>query len=266
MQQTWRTRTARGASALVLVIGLAACGSDSNDSGSGGNGDLEGSIQVFIASSLNPAFTTFAEEFQDANPGTEITLNSGSSTTLAEQIQSGADADVYASADTKNMDNLQAADLLDGEPILFAKNQMEIAVEPGNPRQIETLQDLENKDLIVVLCVSEAPCGKYADQLIEENDLTITPKSREIDVATTLAKVDSGDADAALVYVTDVKDADDAVDGVSIPTEQNVVATYPITTLSDSGNAALAQAWVDFVTAPAQEQRLQDEFGFLPVS
>jgi molybdate transport system substrate-binding protein len=266
MQQTRRTRTARGAVALALAIGLAACGSSSKDSGNGDRGELSGSIQVFMASSLNPAFTAFAEEFQAAHAGTEITLNPGSSTTLAEQIQSGADADVYASADTKNMDNLQAADLVGGDPILFAKNQMEIAVEPGNPKQIKALADLENKNLIVVLCVSEAPCGKYADQLIEQNDLTITPKSREIDVATTLAKVESGDADAALVYVTDVKDAGDGVDGVTIPTEQNVVATYPIAPLSDSGNAALAHAWVDFVTAPAQEQRLQDEFGFLPAS
>jgi len=263
MHGIWRTRSARGALALVLATGLAACGSSSKDSS---GGDLSGSIQVFMASSLNPAFTAFAEKFQDLHPGTEITLNSGSSTTLAEQIQEGADADVYASADTKNMDNLQEADLVTAEPIVFAKNQMEIAVESGNPKHVKTLEDLEDKDLIVVLCVSEAPCGKYADQLIEQNDLTITPKSREIDVATTLAKVASGDADGALVYVTDVQDADDEVDGVTIPTDQNVVATYPIAPLKDSGNAALAQAWVDYVTAPAQEQRLQDEFGFLPAS
>jgi len=166
MHGIWRARSARGALALVLVLatGLAACGSSSKDSS---GGDLSGSIQVFMASSLNPAFTAFAEEFQDAHPGTEITLNSGSSTTLAEQIQEGANADVYASADTKNMDNLQEADLVTAEPIVFAKNQMEIAVESGNPKHVKTLEDLENKDLIVVLCVSEAPCGKYADQLIE---------------------------------------------------------------------------------------------------
>jgi molybdate transport system substrate-binding protein len=263
MQRTWG-RTA-SAPALVLVLVLAGCGSDSIDSGRG-NGNLAGSIQVFIASSLNPAFTAFADEFVDAHAGTEITLNAGSSTTLAEQIKSGADADVYASADTKNMDNLQAADLVDGEPVLFATNQMAIAVEPGNPKGIETLEDLADNDVIVVLCVSEAPCGMYADQLFEDNEVTITPRSREIDVATTLAKVESGDADAALVYVTDVKDAGDAVVGVSVPTDRNVVATYPIATLKESGNAALAQAWVDFVTAPAQEQRLQDQFGFLPVS
>ena len=127
MHGIWRTRSARGALALVLATGLAACGSSSKDSS---GGDLSGSIQVFMASSLNPAFTAFAEKFQDLHPGTEITLNSGSSTTLAEQIQEGANADVYASADTKNMDNLQEADLVTAEPIVFAKNQMEIAVRP----------------------------------------------------------------------------------------------------------------------------------------
>jgi molybdate transport system substrate-binding protein len=263
MRTSRRTRTASAGLALVLTIGLAACGSSEPRSG-GSDGRLAGSIQVFIASSLTPAFTAFAKRFEDAHPGTEIKLNPGSSTTLAEQIRSGADADVYASADTKNMGKLQESGQVTAEPVLFAKNEMEIAVEPGNPKHIDNLQDLEKNDLIVVLCASEAPCGRYADQLIERNDLTITPKSREIDVATTLTKVASGDADAALVYATDVKDAAHEVDGVTIPTDQNVVATYPIAPLRDSGNAALAQAWVDFVTAPAQEHSLQDQFGFLP--
>ena len=246
----------------MLAVGLVACGSSSKDGG--GNGGLSGSIQVFIASSLTPAFTAFAKDFQDAHPGTEIKLNPGSSTTLAQQIQGGAEADVFASADTKNMDTLKSGGQVTAEPALFAKNQMEIAVEPGNPKKIKSLHDLENPDLIVVLCASEAPCGKYADQLLAQDNITLTPKSREIDVATTLAKVSSGDADAALVYVTDVKNAEDEVDGVTIPTKQNVVATYPIAPLKDSGNAALAQAWIDYVTAPRQEQRLQQEFGFLP--
>jgi molybdate transport system substrate-binding protein len=251
--------------ALVLATALVACGSSSKNK-DGGRGGLSGSIQVFMASSLTPAFTAFAEDFQDAHPGTKVTLNPGSSTTLAGQIQSGAGADVFASADTKSMDTLRSGGQVTAEPVELAKNQMEIAVEPGNPKQIKTLQDLENPDLTVVLCASEAPCGKYADLLLEQDDVTLTPKSREIDVATTLAKVDSGDADAALVYVTDVKAHEDDVDGVTIPTDQNVVATYPIAPLRDSGNAALAQAWVDYVTAPAQEQGLQHEFGFLPAS
>jgi molybdate transport system substrate-binding protein len=140
---------------------------------------------------------------------------------------------------------------------------MEIAVAPGNPRNVATVADLTKPGLIVVLCASEAPCGKYADQLLKQDHVTITPKSRELDVASTLTKVENGDADAAIVYVTDVKGAQGKVDGVEIPTGQNVVATLPIAALKDSKNAALARAWVDFVTSSTSEQTLQEQYGFL---
>lgn len=263
MRATRRTRTARGAIAFVLAIGLAACGSSSKSpSGRSGNG-LSGSIQVFFGSSLTKAFTDFAKEFEDAHPGTSIKLNPGSSTTLADQIQGGADADVFASADTKNMQKLQDSGQVTAEPIVFAKNQMEIAVEPGNPRKVKTVRDLGNPKLIVVLCASEAPCGKYADQVLEQNNVKVTAKSRELDAASTLMKVSTGNADAAIVYVTDVKGAGSSVEGVQIPTDQNVVATLPIAALKETKNAALADAWVKFVTAPAQEQKLEQTYGFL---
>jgi molybdate transport system substrate-binding protein len=263
MHRTWKTRAARGAIALVLAMGLAACSSSSKSTSNGASNNLSGSIQVFLGSSLTKAFTDFAKEFEDAHPGTSIKLNPGSSTTLAAQIQSGADADVFASADTKNMTKLQDGGEVTAKPVVFAKNQMEIAVEPGNPKKVKTVQDLASPNLIVVLCASEAPCGKYADQVLAQNNVKVTPKSRELDAASTLAKVSSGNADAAIVYVTDVKGAGSEVEGVEIPTDQNVVATLPIAPLKDSKNAALAQAWVDFVTAPAQEQKLQDQYGFL---
>jgi molybdate transport system substrate-binding protein len=216
-----------------------------------------------MGSSLTKAFTEFAKEFEDAHPGTSIELNPGSSTTLALQIQGGAETDVFASADTKNMQKLQDGGEVTATPVVFAKNEMEIAVEPGNPKKIATVQDLANPKLIVVLCASEAPCGKYADQVLEQNNVQVTPKSREIDAASTLTKVSSQNADAAIVYVTDVKGAGSSVEGVEIPTDQNVVATLPIAALKDSKNAALADAWVKFVTAPAQEQKLQAQYGFL---
>src|SRR5207244_3451715 len=159
---------------------------------------------------------------------------------LAEQIKNGAPADVFASADQKNMKKLQTAGAVTGTPVVFAKNQMEIAVAPGNPKHIATVADLAKSGVIVVLCASEAPCGKYADQLVEQDNVTLTPKSREIDVKATLTKVASGDADAAIVYVTDVKGASGNVDGVEIPAGQNVIATLPIATLKDSKNTALA--------------------------
>jgi molybdate transport system substrate-binding protein len=248
--------------ALVLAAGLAACSSSSKSSDRG-TGNLSGTLKVFLGSSLTKAFTAFGQEFEAAHPHTLVELNPGSSTTLAAQIQGGADADVFASADTKNMKKLQDGGQVTAAPVVFAKNQMEIAVEPGNPKKVKKVADLSNSKLIVVLCASEAPCGKYADQLLAQNDVKVTPKSREIDAASTLTKVSSGNADAAIVYVTDVKGAGSEVEGVDIPTDQNVVATLPIAALKDSKNAALADAWIKFVTSPAQEQKLQDQYGFL---
>lgn len=241
---------------LAGTLALTACGS-SDGSSSGG------SINVLAGSSLTKAFTALAKQFEAAHPGTHVNLSFGSSTILAGQIQDGAPADVFASADQKNMTKLQTAGAVTGTPALLAKNQMEIAVAPGNPHGVAAVADLTKPGLIVVLCASEAPCGKYADQLLEQDHVTITPKSRELDVASTLTKVESGDADAAIVYVTDVKGARGRVDGVQIPTGQNVVATLPIAALKDSKNAALAKAWVDFVTSDTSKQTLQQQYGFL---
>src|SRR4029078_13644176 len=214
------------------------------------------------ASSLTKGFTALGEQFEAAHPGSHVNFSFASSSTLAEQIQNGAPADVFASADQKNMTKLQTAGAVTGTPVVFAKNQMEIAVEPGNPEHIATVADLAKPGLIVVLCATEAPCGKYADQLLEQDKVTLSPKSRELDAKAALTKVSRGDADAAIVYVTDVKKATD-VDGVAIPTGQNVIATLPIVALKDSKNAALAKEWVDFITTSAVEKKLQEQYGFL---
>lgn len=261
-------------SALVLAIAftlmgtltgtLAGCGSSAKTgSSTTSNGSGTGSINVLAGSSLTKAFTALASEFEAAHPGTHVNLNFAGSSTLAAQIQNGAPADVFASADQKNMQKLQDAGLVTGTPTVFAKNQMEIAVAPGNPDHIATVADLAKPGLIVVLCASQVPCGTYADQLLEQNHVIVTPKSRELDAKSTLTKVETGDADAAIVYVTDVKGAEGKVDGVEIPTGQNVVATLPIAALKETKNAALAKAWVDFVTSSATEQTLQRQYGFL---
>ena len=218
---------------------------------------------MLAASSLTEAFTTLGKQFESAHPGTKVNLDFSSSSTLAEQIQQGAPADVFASADTDNMQKLQTSGDVTGTPTVFAKNQMEIAVQKGNPDHVTTVSDLAKPSLIVVLSASEAPCGKYADQLLAQNHVTVTPKSRELDVKSTLTKVETGDADASIVYVTDVKSADGQVDGVTIPTSQNVVATLPIATLKGSKNAALAKEWVEFVTSQSSEKTLQQQYGFL---
>jgi molybdate transport system substrate-binding protein len=257
-------RSALGvAVAFTLVGALAGCGSSAKTSSpSTSNRSVGGSINVFAASSLSKSFDALAKEFEAAHPGSHVNVNPASSSILADQILNGAPADVFASADQKNMKKIEDAGAATGSPVVFAKNQMEIAVERGNPKHIATVADLAKPGLIVVLCATEAPCGKYADQLLEQDKATLSPKSRELDAKGTLTKVTRGDADAAIVYVTDVKGTTD-VDGVAIATGQNVIATLPIVALKDSRNAALAKAWVDFITSSEVEKKLQEQYGFL---
>jgi len=249
--------------AVALVFVLAACGSSAKTTSPSSSTQAGGSINVLAASSLTKGFTALGEQFEAAHPGSHVNFSFASSSTLAEQIQNGAPADVFASADEKNMTKLETAGSVAGTPIVFAKNQMEIATEPGNPKHIATVADLAKSGLIVVLCATEAPCGKYADQVLAKNNVTLTPKSRELDTKATLTKVASGDADAAIVYVTDVKGAKGDVDGVEIPAGQNVIATLPIAALKDAKNAALAEVWVEFVTSSDSEKVLQEQYGFL---
>jgi molybdate transport system substrate-binding protein len=263
-----RTRRGPQVGAAIFVVAvsltLTACGSSSKSGApSGSTPKLSGSINVLAASSLTKAFTAFAAQFEAAHPGTKVNLSFGSSSILATQIQNGAPADVFASADTKNMQKLQTSGDVTAAPTVFAKNQMEIAVATGNPDHVAAVKDLAQPGLIVVLCASEAPCGKYADQLLARDKVKLTPRSRELDAKSTLTKVETGDADAAIVYVTDVKGASGKVDGVEIPTGQNVVATLPIATLKDTKNAALAKAWVDFVLNGNTQQTLRSQYGFL---
>jgi len=267
-------RASRGtwmSTALVMVAlaaGLGACGSSAKSSSTpttsaSVSSQISGSITVFAASSLTSSFKDLAKQFETAHPGTTVKLDFDSSSVLVTQIESGAPADVFASADTKNMQKLQSKGVVTATPTVFAKNLLEVAVAPKNPKHVTSVADLAKPGLIVVLCAAEAPCGKYADQLLGQDKVTVAPKSREIDVKSTLAKVELGEADAALVYVTDVKAAKGKVDGIQIPNDQNVVATLPIAALKDTKNAALAQAWVDFVTSSASEQTLQQQYGFL---
>ena len=226
----------------LLVLSLIACGGDD---------DSADSINVFAASSLTDAFTALGEQFEAANPGSEIEFNFGSSSDLVTQIDEGAPVDVFASADEANMQKV--AD----ESVVFARNRLAIAVEPGNPLGIEGLEDLADADVKVVLCASEAPCGKYADQILESAGVEVTPVSREANVRDTLGKI--GEADAAIVYVTDVR-ANDAIEAIEIPDDQNVITTLPMVALDDS---EIADAFVDYVTSADGQAILTEDFGFL---
>jgi len=167
---------------------------------------------------------------------------------------------VFASADTTNMDKLK--DLV-GAPKVFASNVLQIVVEPGNPKGVRGLADLGRGDLKVVLAAPEVPAGRYARQALDAQKLAVEPVSLEDNVKAVVNKVELGEADAGIVYVTDVRAAKGRVEGVEIPISQNVPATYPIATVRTSGHQQQAQAFVGFLLS-AEGQRALKSFGFLP--
>jgi molybdate transport system substrate-binding protein len=247
----------------ALIVGVTA--GSASATASAGHVEASkptGSITVSAASSLTEVFNQLGRQFQKQYKGTTVTFNFGSSSTLETQIQQGAPADVFASADTTNMDKLSAAGDVSGKPVVFARNLLEIAVAKGNPKKIKTLADTLKPGVQLVLCAATVPCGKFALQAYQQAGLTVPKVPTGQDVKATLSNVSLGSADAAIVYVTDVKSAKGQVAGVVIPAAQNVVATYPIAVVKSSANAATAQAFVKYVASPAGKATLL-KFGFL---
>jgi molybdate transport system substrate-binding protein len=244
-----------GAGAASLALG--ACGSSSSSlspaaasaSASSSAGTLQGSITVFAAASLTEAFTTLGTNFEAAHPGTNVTFNFGASSALATQITQGAPADVFASASAKNMDQVVTGNKA-ANPTTFVKNVMEIAVPPSNPAKVTQLSDLAKSGVKVVLCQVQVPCGATAQKVFTNAKITVKPVSEEADVKSTLAKVELGEADAGVVYVTDVLAAKDKVRGIQIPDDVNASTSYPIAQLTGTKNPDLAKAFVDYVLSP----------------
>lgn len=239
--------------AVAISCALVACGSSSTGSpaasSAASGGAVQGSITVFAAASLTKAFTTLGTNFQTAHPGTTITVNFGASSALATQITQGAPADVFASASATTMDQVVAAKAA-ASPRTFAENVMQIVVPPSNPAEISQLSDLAKPGVKLVLCQVEVPCGSTAAKVLSNAKLTVKPVSQEADVKSTLSKVSLGEADAALVYVTDVLAAKGKVTGIAIPAAVNASTSYPIAPLTASKNPGLAAAFVDYVLSP----------------
>jgi molybdate transport system substrate-binding protein len=222
-----------------------------------------GEITVFAASSLTESFDAIAKQFEKKYPGVTVKFNYDASSNLATQINQGAPADVFASADQDNLQKTIDAGTVTPPPVVFAKNRLEIAVEKGNPKKIKSLADLQKSGLVVVLCADQVPCGKYAAQSLAMAGVSISPASKEENAKATLSKVSIGEADASIVYVTDVKASKGTASGVKIADKQNVIATYPIGVVKESQNATAAKAWVQFVTSKDGQKTLR-KFGFLP--
>jgi molybdate transport system substrate-binding protein len=254
-----RSRTRLAAMLAVAALALAACGGDDDSGGSSGAAS-SGELKVFAAASLTAAFTELGQQYTSANGGTKVTFNFAGSQALATQIQQSAPADLFASADIPNMDKVK--DLV-GTSQNFASNQLQIVVEKGNPKGVKGLDDLANPDLKVVLAAPDVPAGKYAAQILGKANVTVKPVSEEDNVKAVVTKVSLGEADAGIVYVTDVSAGGDKVEGVEIPQTQNVLATYPIATVKASKNADKAQAFMDLVLS-AEGQQVLKQYGFLP--
>lgn len=259
--------------ACTLLLG--ACGSSDGSDPSAPNGDgsasfvvcgkaLQGEITVSAAASLTEAFSEMGDAFERQCGGTKITFTFDSSGTLSQQILDGAPVDVFASADEKNMEKLTEADLVKGEPTVFAENQLIIVTKPGNPEGIASLADLADAG-IISLCGEDVPCGKFAAEALGNAGVTIPERSvtRGQNAKATLTAVSEGDAIAGIVYVTDALAAGDAVDSVEIPAADNVITTYPIAVLTDTQNAALAGAFAAYVSSD-DGQAILEERGFLP--
>nr|WP_258016381.1 molybdate ABC transporter substrate-binding protein [Streptomyces sp. AJS327] len=231
-----------------MVLPLTACGG-----GDEGGGRTE--VTVLAASSLTDAFTRAGKVYEREHRDTKVRFSFAGSQELAAQVRQGAPADALVTADTATMDGLREETR---EPAVIARNRLVIAVRQGNPERVEKLRDLGKGSLKVVLAASDVPVGRYAKQVLEEHGVRVRPVSREANVRAVLSKVELGEADAGIVYRTDVAAASDAVDAVRVPDGRGVVATYPAAVLSSSGEAKAAERFVNWLGTPKAQKVLRD--------
>jgi len=240
--------------AFAALLVLTACGAQAAGAGAAST-PPQTNLTVLAAASLKPPFDQIGKRVLKTN-NVSVTFSYAGTQTLAAQLTQGAPADVFASADTAHMTTLQAAGLLSDPSRLFAHNRLEIAVEKGNPKGIHTLADLSRSGIVVVLADPSVPAGKYAQQALTMAHVTVHPASLELQVTGVLSKVALGEADAGIVYVSDIVTSGQ-VDGVAVPDSQNVVADYPIAALKSASNSAGAQAFIDLVLSPDGQKILK---------
>ena len=246
----------------VAALVLAGCSSSSSSSTTA-SGKPTGTLVVFAATSLTDAFNKIATQFQKANPGVTVKFNYNGSSSLATQINQGAPADVFASASPTNMKVVTDAGDATGTPQTFASNTGEIMVETGNPMHIKTVSDLANSKVKTVVCAPAVPCGALAQDIFKNAGVTVKPVSEEQNVGGVVTKVTLGEADAGIVYVTDIKANENDAAGVPIPAGQNDITKYPIVEVKGAPNATAAKAFMSYVLGPNGQQVLAS-FGFMP--
>lgn len=250
-------------SAAVAALGLALTACDGS-SDSGQQAPPARTLTVSAAASLTSVYQQLGNEFRAANPGTTVTFNFGGSDSLAQQVVQGAPADVLATASSRTMQTAVQAGKIQDEPVVYATNSLQIAVAPGNPRAIASLTDLTKPGVVSVVCAPAVPCGAAAEAAEKAAGVTLTPASEEQDVKGVLNRVQTGNADAGLIYVTDVRSAQGKVAGVDFPqaSAQGAVQSYPIGVVTGSANADLGRSWIQFVRGPQGTAALQ-QAGFV---
>ena len=241
----------------LAAVAAAGCSSSSSSSApsSSSSAPATGTITVFAAASLTGAFTQLGKQFEAAHKGDTVKFSFGPSSGLEAQITSGAPADVFASASPKTMQDVVSAGGA-SSPQDFAKNIMEVAVPPGNPAKVTSVNDLAEKSVKVALCQPQVPCGEVAAGVFKNAGITVKPVTLQPDVKSVLTQVETDNVDAGMVYVTDVLAAGSKVKGVPIPAGENVSTLYPIATISSSAHKSIAQAFVAYVLSPAGQQVL----------
>ncbi|MDI2128877.1 molybdate ABC transporter substrate-binding protein [Yinghuangia seranimata] len=267
-----RTAAAPIAAAAAATLLLAACGSDDkNDAkkdaatsaapGTGSQAPADkpaSTITVLAAASLTAAFNDAGAAYTKNHKDQNVKFSFAGSQELAAQVKQGAPADLIATADTKTMDGLAAQVV---NPQVFAKNRLAIVVAPGNPKKINGLADLAKSDVTTVLAGPTVPVGRYARDALTKAGVEVKPKSEETDVKAVLTRVRMGEADAGIVYTTDIKSAGDAVASVDIPDNVNVVATYPVAVIKDSKQTDAANAFAAWLLTP-EAQDILKKYGF----
>lgn len=266
-------RRSRWLLALLAVVAFVAagCGSDDgNDTAASSSttstteaDTLTGDLQVFAAASLTEAFTELGTSFEAAHPNVTVTFNFAASSALAQQINEGGPADVFVPADESNMKKVTDAGNAT-DPKVIARNRLAILVEKGNLKGITGLADLAESGVVFVLCAPEVPCGKFGAAALQKAGVTATPASLEENVKAVVTKVTLGEADAGIVYVTDVKAVGTEAEGVDIDIadDPTLEAVYPIAVTEQAANQDAAKAWIDFVLSDDGQQTLAT-FGFL---
>jgi molybdate transport system substrate-binding protein len=251
-----RIGLAAGLVTTVLIASVAGCSQKAPSPPPSQTTTLAGSIVVFAAASLKPAFTQLSQQFKRDNPGGGVEFEFAGSSELATQLTQGATADVFASADAAQMNTVVKAGLLAGDPTNFAANTLVIVTAPGNPKKIATFADLAKPGISVVTCQQPVPCGAATQRIENSTGVHLNPVSEELSVTDTLNKVTTGQADAGLVYVTDAKNAGNKVTAVNFPEASSAVNVYPIAVLKKAPQPVLAQKFVTLVTSDNGQQIL----------